>query len=75
MKPVIIFAFAPPMQQARLAADDLFVHSLLECFLVIDEDIVWNLPVAGYMVIVMNMQYFEGKEHRYVDYLVWTSCG
>ena len=30
----------------------------------------WSLPVASYMVIIMDVQFFEGKEHRYVDYPV-----
>ena len=30
----------------------------------------WSLPVASYMVIIMGMQFIEGKEHQYVDYPV-----
>jgi pre-mRNA-splicing helicase BRR2 len=30
----------------------------------------WSLPVSSYMVIIMGVQYHEGKEHRYVDYPV-----
>jgi pre-mRNA-splicing helicase BRR2 len=29
---------------------------------------VWSLPVASYMVIIMGVQYFEGKEHHFVNY-------
>lgn len=38
--------------------------------LVASKDTVWSLPVAAYMVIIMGVQYYEGKEHRYIDYPV-----
>ncbi|KAF5370279.1 hypothetical protein D9758_006929 [Tetrapyrgos nigripes] len=38
--------------------------------LVASKDTAWSLPVASYMVIIMGVQYYEGKEHRYVDYPV-----
>jgi pre-mRNA-splicing helicase BRR2 len=34
------------------------------------QDTAWSLPVASYMVIIMGVQYYEGKEHRYIDYPV-----
>ena len=34
------------------------------------QDTAWSLPVSSYMVIIMGVQYYEGKEHRYVDYPV-----
>lgn len=30
----------------------------------------WSLPVTTYMIIIMCVQAYEGKEHRYVDYPV-----
>ncbi|KAF5317291.1 hypothetical protein D9611_003658 [Ephemerocybe angulata] len=36
--------------------------------LVVSKDTAWSLPVASYMVIIMGVQCYEGKEHRYVDY-------
>ncbi|EAU82983.1 DNA polymerase theta/eta [Coprinopsis cinerea okayama7 len=38
--------------------------------LIASKDTAWSLPVASYMVIIMGVQYYEGKEHRYVDYPV-----
>jgi hypothetical protein len=35
-----------------------------------EQDTAWSLPVASYLVIVMGVQTYEGKEHRYVDYPV-----
>ena len=34
------------------------------------QDTAWSLPVASYMVIIMGVQFYEGKEHRYIDYPV-----
>ncbi|KAJ7271901.1 Sec63 Brl domain-containing protein [Mycena haematopus] len=38
--------------------------------LVASKDTAWSLPVASYMVIIMGVQSYEGREHRYVDYPV-----
>ncbi|PPQ88313.1 hypothetical protein CVT25_012373 [Psilocybe cyanescens] len=38
--------------------------------LVASKDTAWSLPVASYMVIIMGVQSYEGKEHRYIDYPV-----
>ncbi|KAK0192909.1 putative RNA helicase [Armillaria mellea] len=38
--------------------------------LVASKDTAWSIPVASYIVIIMGVQYYEGKEHRYVDYPV-----
>ncbi|KAI1312538.1 Sec63 Brl domain-containing protein [Xylaria venustula] len=36
--------------------------------LVASRDTCWELNCAAHLVIVMGTQYFEGREHRYVDY-------
>jgi pre-mRNA-splicing helicase BRR2 len=38
--------------------------------LVAPKDTAWSLPVTSYMVIIMGVQFYEGKEHRYIDYPV-----
>ncbi|KAF8156619.1 Sec63 Brl domain-containing protein [Crassisporium funariophilum] len=38
--------------------------------LVASKDTAWSFPVASYMVIIMGVQFYEGKEHRYIDYPV-----
>jgi len=38
--------------------------------LVASKDMAWSLRVASYMVIIMGVQFCEGKEHRYIDYPV-----
>ena len=36
--------------------------------MIASRDVCWELNVTAHLVIVMNTQYFEGREHRYVDY-------
>ncbi|KAF8328166.1 Sec63-domain-containing protein [Cantharellus anzutake] len=36
--------------------------------LVASRETSWSLPLYSYMVVIMGVQFFEGKEHRYVDY-------
>lgn len=36
--------------------------------LVASRDVCWELTNTAHLVIVMGTQYFEGREHRYVDY-------
>ncbi|KAF9066554.1 Sec63 Brl domain-containing protein [Rhodocollybia butyracea] len=38
--------------------------------LVASKDTAWSLPVSSYMTIIMGVQFYEGKEHRYIDYPV-----
>ncbi|GAA5998703.1 ATP-dependent RNA helicase BRR2 [Rhodotorula paludigena] len=35
---------------------------------VASKDTAWSMPLTAYMVVIMGVQVFEGKEHRYVDY-------
>jgi pre-mRNA-splicing helicase BRR2 len=36
--------------------------------LIASRDVCWELDCTAHLVIVMGTQYFEGREHRYVDY-------
>jgi pre-mRNA-splicing helicase BRR2 len=36
--------------------------------LIASRDVCWELNSTAHVVIVMGTQYFEGREHRYVDY-------
>lgn len=33
-------------------------------------DVCWEIPFTAHLVIVMGTQYFQGREHRYVDYQI-----
>ncbi|KAJ5660322.1 hypothetical protein N7507_006773 [Penicillium longicatenatum] len=36
--------------------------------LLASRDCCWELEVTAHLVIVMNTQFFDGREHRYIDY-------
>ena len=36
--------------------------------MVASRDVCWELNCSAYLVIVMGTQFFEGREHRYIDY-------
>ncbi|KAG1789995.1 putative RNA helicase [Suillus plorans] len=56
-------------KQDKRIVERLFQSGAVQV-LVASKDTAWSLPVASYMVIIMGVQYYEGKEHRYVDYPV-----
>ncbi|KAK2782924.1 DEIH-box ATPase [Emmonsiellopsis sp. PD_33] len=31
-------------------------------------DVCWEIDITAHLVIVMNTQFFDGREHRYIDY-------
>ncbi|PWN30839.1 putative ATP dependent RNA helicase [Jaminaea rosea] len=35
---------------------------------VASKETAWSIPLTAHMVLVMSVQSFDGKEHRYVDY-------
>ncbi|EGO30085.1 putative RNA helicase [Serpula lacrymans var. lacrymans S7.9] len=56
-------------KQDKRIVERLFQSGAIQV-LVASKDTAWSLPVASYMVIIMGVQYYEGKEHRYADYPV-----
>lgn len=36
--------------------------------LLASRDVCWELNLTAHLVIVMNTQFFDGREHRYIDY-------
>ncbi|KAH9930429.1 Sec63-domain-containing protein [Epithele typhae] len=56
-------------KQDKRIVERLFQHGAIQV-LIASKDTAWCLPVSSYMVIIMGVQYYEGKEHRYVDYPV-----
>ncbi|BEJ17062.1 hypothetical protein CspHIS471_0604630 [Cutaneotrichosporon sp. HIS471] len=60
--------------EALSKRDQKIVTALFESgaikVLVASKDTAWSFPVASYMVIIMGVQYFDGQEHRYVDYAI-----
>ncbi|KDQ53780.1 hypothetical protein JAAARDRAFT_136540 [Jaapia argillacea MUCL 33604] len=56
-------------KQDKRIVERLFQSGAIQV-LIASKDTAWSLPVASYMVIIMGVQFYEGKEHRYVDYPV-----
>ncbi|KAL5507360.1 BRR2 [Sanghuangporus vaninii] len=56
-------------RQDKRIVERLFQAGAIQV-VVASRDIAWSIPLSSYMVIIMGVQYFEGKEHRYVDYPV-----
>ena len=56
-------------KQDKRIVERLFQHGAIQV-LIASKDTAWSLPVSSYMVIIMGVQFYEGKEHRYVDYPV-----
>ena len=51
----------------RRIVHNLFVTGRVQVVLA-SRDVCWELDFAAHLVIVMGTQFFEGREHRYVDY-------
>ncbi|KAL1920366.1 uncharacterized protein VTP21DRAFT_743 [Calcarisporiella thermophila] len=60
--------------EALNRGDKRIVEQLFESgavqVVVASRETAWAIPMSCHMVIVMGAQYFEGKEHRYVDYSI-----
>ncbi|KAJ7285982.1 putative RNA helicase [Mycena rebaudengoi] len=56
-------------KQDKRIVERLFESGAVQ-ILVASRDTAWSLPVASYMVIIMGVQSYEGREHRYIDYPV-----
>ena len=56
-------------KQDKCIIQRLFKSGAIQ-LLVASKDTAWSLPVASYMVIIMGVQFYEDKEHHYIDYPV-----
>ncbi|KAK4703013.1 hypothetical protein P7C70_g3204, partial [Phenoliferia sp. Uapishka_3] len=54
-------------KQDKRIVEHLFESGAIQV-VVASKDTAWSIPLTAYMVIIMGVQTFEGKEHRYVDY-------
>ncbi|KAI9845853.1 MAG: DEIH-box ATPase [Sclerophora amabilis] len=45
----------------------LFENGVVQVMLA-SRDVCWELDCTAYLVVVMGTQFFEGREHRYIDY-------
>ncbi|ORX98893.1 Sec63-domain-containing protein [Basidiobolus meristosporus CBS 931.73] len=54
-------------KQDKRIVEQLFESGAIQ-IVVVSRDTCWGINMSSHMVIVMGTQYFEGKDHRYVDY-------
>lgn len=54
-------------KQDRRIVETLYSSGAIQV-VVASKDTAWSMPLTAYMVVIMGVQSFEGKEHRYVDY-------
>lgn len=51
----------------RRIVERLFAAGAIQV-MVASKDTVWSLPVSAHLVLLLSLQTYEGREHRYVDY-------
>ncbi|KAI0258389.1 Sec63-domain-containing protein [Gloeopeniophorella convolvens] len=56
-------------KQDKRIVERLFQSGAIQV-LIASKDTAWSLPLASYLVVIMGVQTYEGKEHRYIDYPV-----
>ncbi|KAG5462684.1 MAG: Sec63 Brl domain-containing protein, partial [Olpidium bornovanus] len=58
--------------EALASSDKAIVEQLYNSgaitVVVVNRDTCWAIPLTAHMVVIMGTQFFEGKEHRYLDY-------
>lgn len=58
--------------EAMATGDRRIVQRLYEAgaiqVVVASRETAWTIPMTAYLVIIMGVQAYEGKEHRYIDY-------
>lgn len=63
----VAFLHAGIIAKDRQIVEALFDSGAIQV-LVISQDLCWGLKPASQLVVIMDTQYYDGKEHRYVDY-------
>ncbi|KAF2421033.1 pre-mRNA splicing helicase [Tothia fuscella] len=53
----------------KKAVEALFKQGAIQV-LVVSRDCCWEIDTTAHLVVVMGTQYFEGREHRYIDYTI-----
>ncbi len=51
----------------RRIVQHLYVKGAIQ-IMIASRDVCWELDCSAHLVIVMGTQFFEGREHRYIDY-------
>jgi pre-mRNA-splicing helicase BRR2 len=61
------FLYAGMSSSDRAKVEGLFAEGVI-LVLVVPHSICWSVRASAHMVVVMDTVYYEGREHRYVDY-------
>ncbi|CEL57890.1 pre-mRNA-splicing helicase BRR2 [Rhizoctonia solani AG-1 IB] len=56
-------------KQDKRIVERLFEAGAIQ-LVIASRETCWSLPLTAYMVVIMGVQHYEGREHRYVDYPV-----
>ncbi|KAL0638958.1 Pre-mRNA-splicing helicase BRR2 [Maublancomyces gigas] len=51
----------------KMIVENLYQANAIKVLLA-SRDVIWELNSSAFLVIVMGTQFFEGREHRYIDY-------
>lgn len=63
----IAFLHAGTSPVDRKICEQLFKSGAVQV-VVVSRDLCWGVNLPSKLVVVMDTQYFDGKEHRYIDY-------
>ena len=55
--------------QDKAIVESLYMANAIQV-IIASKDTAWSMPMRCYMVIIMGVQSYDGREHRYVDYPV-----
>jgi pre-mRNA-splicing helicase BRR2 len=53
----------------RDTIETIYQAGLISCVLV-SREMCWSMPFRAYLVIIAGTEYYDGKEHRYIEYPV-----
>lgn len=56
-------------KQDKVIVETLYNANAIQ-LVIASRDVAWSIPMRCFMVIIMGVQAFDGREHRYVDYPV-----
>lgn len=61
------FLHSSVSENDKLAVEELFLLGAIQV-LVVPHNMCWGIRVPAHLVVIMDTVYYEGREHRFVDY-------
>jgi pre-mRNA-splicing helicase BRR2 len=56
-------------ERERRIVEQLYNSGAVQ-IVVATQSMCWGMPLRSYLVVIMGTQYYDGKQHAYVDYPV-----